>query len=186
METIENPVIGERVTFLTTARGSNGDKSVLEVLLSPKGGNPLHYHKLFSETFKVLEGQLNVQVGKEIKILNEGETAFAPTNSVHRFFNTSGKPVRFICELNPASEGFENVLRIAFGLSRDGQAASNGLPKSIWHMAVMMDMGEGYFVGVFSVFEKVFRFLARTSKGRRIAAELTAKYCSDYSKVAVS
>ena len=178
MDTIENPVIGERVRYLVTSKQSNGAKSLLEVFLSPKGGNPLHYHKRFSETFGVIEGELNVRIGNETKVLKPGDVATAPVNAVHRFFNTSGKPVLFTCELNPASEGFENVLRIGFGLARDGKAASNGMPANIWHMTVLMNIGEGYFVGVFSLFERFFRFLARTDKAKRIEKELLEKYCS--------
>jgi len=177
MEIIENPVAGEKVTFIETSKLSNGAKSLLEVYLGPKGGNPLHYHKRFSETFKVIEGQLNVQVRKEIKILKPNDAATAPINTVHRFYNTSGKPVLFTCELKPASEGFENVLRIGFGLSRDGKAAKNGMPKNMWHMAILMNMGEGSFIGVFSMFEKVFRMLAKTGKAKRIEKELIEKYC---------
>jgi len=178
METIENPVIGEKITFLTTSKQSNGDKSLMEIFLSPKGGNPLHYHRRFSESFKIIEGELNVQVGKELKILKPGDKTIAPINTIHRFYNTSGKPVRFTCELTPASEGFKNVLRIGCGLAQDGKAAKNGMPKNLLHMAVLMNMGEGYFVGIFSMFEKFFRFLARTGKGKKIEKELIEKYCS--------
>jgi mannose-6-phosphate isomerase-like protein (cupin superfamily) len=78
MESMENPVIGEKITFLTTSKQSNGNKSLMEIFLSPKGGNPLHYHKRFHESFKIIEGELNVQVGKEIKILKPGDTTIAP------------------------------------------------------------------------------------------------------------
>ena len=179
METIENPVIGEKITFLTTSKQSNGINSLMEIHLSPKGGNPQHFHKRFSETFKVFEGELNVQLGKEIKLLKPGDTATAPINTIHRFYNTSGKPVRFTCELRPASEGFENVLRIGCGLARDGKSAKNGMPKSILHMAILMNIGEGYFVGVFSLFEKFFRLLAQTNKAKKIEEDLLKKYCSN-------
>lgn len=65
MDKIVNPVIGEEITFLTTSKQSNGVKTLLEVTIGPKGGNPLHYHKRFSETFIVLDGELSVQVGEE-------------------------------------------------------------------------------------------------------------------------
>lgn len=129
MDTVENPIIGERITYLTTARQSNGEKTLLKVLLGPKGGNPLHYHS-FKESFKVLEGELNVQLGKEIRVLNLGNTATVPPNVIHRFYNVSGKPVVFTCELNPACADFENVLRIGCGLARNGKAASNGMPNA--------------------------------------------------------
>ncbi|NJN42524.1 MAG: hypothetical protein HC811_10170 [Flammeovirgaceae bacterium] len=64
MDRIVNPVIGEEVTFLATSKQSNGVVTLLEVTIGPKGGNPLHYHKRFSETFSVLEGELSIQVGK--------------------------------------------------------------------------------------------------------------------------
>jgi quercetin dioxygenase-like cupin family protein len=177
MDVINNPVIGEKVIYHLTSRQSNGEKTIMEVFLGPKGGNPLHYHTRFSETFKIIEGELNVQIGKEIKTLKAGDTAFAPINARHRFFNTSGKNVRFTVELTPASGGFENVLRIGFGLACDGRAASNGMPKSFWHMTVLMNMGEGYFVGMFSVLEKIIRLLGKTAKAKRLEQELVKKYC---------
>ncbi|MCB9285650.1 MAG: cupin domain-containing protein [Lewinellaceae bacterium] len=178
MEKIVNPVIGEEVIFHTTSRQSNGEKTLMEITLSPKGGNPLHYHKRFAEKFTVIDGELNVQIGKSIHKLKKGDTATANIKDRHRFFNTSGKTTKFYCELTPASEGFENVLRIGFGLSRDGYAAKNGLPKSIRHMSIIMNMGEGYFVGIFSIFEKIFRLVAKSGKSKKIEKELLEKYCS--------
>jgi quercetin dioxygenase-like cupin family protein len=177
MDKIVNPVIGEEVTFLTTSRQSNGTVSVLDVLIGPKGGNPLHYHRRFSETFTVTEGELSVQIGKEKMKLKPGQTVTAPMNARHRFYNTSGKPVRFKVELKPASEGFENVLRIAFGLANDGQAGPNGMPKNLVHNGILMNMGEGYFVGAFSILESVFRFFGNSEKGRKIEKDLLEKYC---------
>jgi mannose-6-phosphate isomerase-like protein (cupin superfamily) len=182
MDIIENPVIGEKIIFLSTSKKSNGARSLLEIFLSPKGGNPLHYQKRFSETFEVLEGELNVQIGKVIRILKPGDRATAPINTVHRFFNASGRPVHFTCELVPASEGFENVLRIGCGLAKDGKAGKNGMPRNLRHMAILMNMGEGYFVGIFSVFEKLFRSLANTRKAKRIQTELIDRYCKGTEK----
>jgi len=178
MDKIVNPVIGEEIIYHTTSRQSNGEKTLMEITLSPKGGNPLHYHKRFTEKFTVIEGELNVQVGKTIHKLKTGDTIIAHINDKHRFFNTSGKTTRFYCELTPASEGFENVLRIGCGLARDGYAAKNGMPKSIRQMAILMNMGEGYFVGVFSVFEKIFRMLAKSDKSKKLEKELRDKYCN--------
>ena len=177
MDTIENPVIGERITYLITAKQSNGEKTLLEIQLGPKGGNPLHYHR-FTESFKVLEGELTVQISKGKKKLKMGETASVPSNAVHRFYNPSAKPVVFIYELNPACEDFENVLRIGCGLANDGKAGSNGMPKNLWHMAILMNMAEGSFVGMFSVLERFFRLLARTAKAKKMEKELLDKYCT--------
>ena len=116
-------------------------------------------------------------MGKVTEVLKPGDTATAQILTRHRFFNTSGKPVVFLCELIPASGGFENVLRIGCGLARDGKAAKNGMPKNIIHMAILMNMGEGYFVGTFSILEKFFRMLANTKKAKRTEKILLEKYC---------
>jgi len=176
MDKIINPVIGEEIVFHTTSKQSKGEKTVMEVLIQPKGGNPLHYHNLFSETFYVIDGELSVQIGKEKMKLKAGQTATAPMKTVHRFYNTSGKQVRFTVELRPASEGFENVLRIAFGLAQDGKAGPNGMPKSLVHNGILMHMGEGYFVGAFSILEKVFRYFGNSPKAKQIETELLEKY----------
>jgi len=55
----------------------------MEVTLSPKGGNPLHYHKRFTEKFTVIDGELNVQVGKTIHKLKKGDTTTARINDRH-------------------------------------------------------------------------------------------------------
>ncbi len=181
METITNPVIGEEVVYHATSQQSDGEKTLMEITLSPKGGNPLHYHKRFAEKFTVIDGELNVQIENTLHKLNKGDTITANINQRHRFFNTSGKTIKFYCELTPASEGFENVLRIGFGLARDGYAGANGLPKNIRHMAILMNMGEGNFVGVFSIFEKILKMLANSGKSKRIEMELLEKYCKQIS-----
>lgn len=176
MDKIVNPVIEEEVIFITTAKQSNAEKTLMEVKIGPKGGVPLHYHKRFSETFNVIEGELSIQVGKEKMKLKPGNKATALKNTNHRFYNTSGKPVRFTVELNPASEGFENVLRIGFGLAQDGKAASDGLPKSFLHKAILINMGEGSFVGLFTILEKVLRYFGNTKKAKKIEKELLDRY----------
>ena len=42
--TVRNPVIGDEVTFVQTARETGGDHTLARVVLKPGGGNPLHYH----------------------------------------------------------------------------------------------------------------------------------------------
>lgn len=168
MDKIVNPIIEEEIIFLTTAKQSNGEKTVMEVKIGPNGGVPLHYHKRFSETFYVIEGELSIQVGKDIMKLNPEDKVTASKNINHRFYNTSGKPVRFTVELSPASEGFENVLRIGCGLAQDGKAGADGLPKSFLHKAILINMGEGSFVGLFTILEKVLKYFGTTKRARKI------------------
>jgi hypothetical protein len=70
--TIENPLIKDKATFLETTADTNGASTLIQVELAPSGGNGLHYHKTFDETFTVLEGSLGVQIGKKISYLSKG------------------------------------------------------------------------------------------------------------------
>ena len=58
--TIINPVIKDIATFVQTAKDSNSKVSELEILLMPGGGNTLHYHKTYSETFIAVDGDLGL------------------------------------------------------------------------------------------------------------------------------
>jgi hypothetical protein len=80
-------------------------------------------------------------------------------------------------ELNPASEGFENGIKIAYGLARDGQCNAKGLPKRLDHMALLMDLGEGRVPGLLSLVMPLMRVLARKARARGEEKELVDKYC---------
>ena len=66
--TIENPVAGERVTFLATAEETNGEYVKVRNEISASGlGVVMHYHLAYTEAFEVLKGSLDMCVGsKEI------------------------------------------------------------------------------------------------------------------------
>jgi quercetin dioxygenase-like cupin family protein len=177
MDRILNPVAQEEIIFHATSKSSSGEKTLMQVTLGPKGGNPLHYHRKFSEKFTVIDGELSVQVEKNVHRLKKGDTIMAGVNQRHRFFNASGKPVSFYCELNPASEGFENVLRIAFGMSNEGLCGPNGMPKSLMVNGILMHMGEGTFVGFFSVVAGIFKLFGSSEKATQKKQELLEKYC---------
>ena len=54
--TFVNPVIKDTITFLQTTSESGGRVSEPEITLMPGGGNPVHYHKTYAETFIVIDG----------------------------------------------------------------------------------------------------------------------------------
>jgi mannose-6-phosphate isomerase-like protein (cupin superfamily) len=177
METIENPIIGDRVTFVNTAEETNGEKTILEILLAPKGGNVLHYHTHFTETFTVIDGELKYQLGKEVFTLNPGQSATIPLYAQHRFFSTSEKPTKFLCELKPGSRNFENALRIAYGLARDGKCNNKAVPKKISYLAILFEMSQSYLVGFFSLIQPIFKFAAARARKKGIEKGLLDKYC---------
>ena len=176
--TIENPLIKDKVTFLETAAETKGKFTLVEVELAPCGGNGLHYHKTFDETFTTVEGVLGIELNGQIIYLQKGESATAPVGSLHRFFNPSDtEKVSFKVLLEPGKTGFETALQVAYGLARDGRTNRKGIPKSLYHMALIIRWSDTNLPGVFHWMEPVMIWLARRAERKGIDKELVASYC---------
>ncbi|CAN5695764.1 hypothetical protein BH23GEM7_BH23GEM7_26010 [soil metagenome] len=172
-----HPIQKDYVTFLTTSAESGGTHTLVEVELGPGGGNGIHYHSSFAEHFEVVQGTLSVQLGRATHVLTPGETAVAPPDVAHRFFNASAEPVIFRVELRPGSEGFEQGLQIVYGMANDGSLTKQGLPKNLYHLAVAVDLTESYLPGVLGLLQPLFRALARRARRKGIEQALIARYC---------
>ncbi|MFM9951416.1 MAG: cupin domain-containing protein [Saprospiraceae bacterium] len=173
---IYNPIQKDYVTFLKTSEETNGQSTLLEVELAPKGGVGLHYHKTYSERFDCLEGELKVQAGKTIHTLSPSQSISALPNVNHRFFNASNNFCKFRVELNPASKGFEQSLQIGYGLASDGQTNSKGFPKDRLALAWLFEISESNLPGWMSFFEFILRRQARKAKAKGLDQELIRKY----------
>lgn len=173
---IYNPAQKDYVTFLKTSAETNGEYTLVEVELAAGGGVGMHYHKAYSEKFDCLEGRLGVQAGEATYQLKPGETATAEPLVNHRFFNSTKEVTRFLCELRPASRGFEQSLQVGYGLARDGQTNSKGFPKSGLALAWLFEISESNLPGWRSIFEFILR--RQAIKARRIGLdkELIEKY----------
>ena len=99
-----------------------------------------------------------------------------PKNTLHNFHNSTDEPVRFLIELRPGSSGFEKALRVAYGLASDGLSNSKGLPKNLYHTALLFEWGEGRMPGLLGALEPVFRLLAKRARRKGIDRELEARY----------
>ncbi len=144
---IENPVIKDRITVLKSHDDTNGEYLLAQLEVAPGGGNELHYHTSFTEKFSVIDGQLNVSLNGDEKVLKVGESAFVPKLAHHRFYNTTDAYVTALVELRPA-RNFEKAIRIGYGLARDGKVTPKAIPKSIWHLALLFQLGESYLPGL--------------------------------------
>jgi quercetin dioxygenase-like cupin family protein len=176
--TISNPAIGDVVTFLETAEESGGARTYVEIELAPHGGNAPHRHLSYAEHFECLEGTLNVKVGRSVLRLAPGETATAPQGSVHHFANPTDEPCRFRVELTPGHAGFENSLRIAYGLAEDGLVKPGGMPRSLTHIALLAEMGDMGAAGTLRVLTPFVGLLARRGRRRGIERDLIERYVS--------
>jgi quercetin dioxygenase-like cupin family protein len=68
--------------------------SLLEFEIQPGGGVQPHFHKGHSDSFFVLEGELEIHVGDDVVTAVPGSYALAPPGVVHFFRNVSDAPAR--------------------------------------------------------------------------------------------
>ncbi|WP_375446257.1 cupin domain-containing protein [uncultured Fibrella sp.] len=175
---ITNPVLKDEVVFIETSQESNGRHSLVEVLLSPGGGNPLHYHREFAEEFVCLEGELSVQLDKEIIRLKVGESATVPVHRLHRFFNQSAEPCRFECRITPGFPGFEQFLQIVYGLAHDGQVNRQAMPKNPFALGYVILISGTYMSGLMAALQPALTWLGRQAVKRGIGSTLQQRYVS--------
>ncbi len=176
MRRIYNPIQKDYVTFRETFSDTDGKRTVADVELAPGGGVGIHYHKTYVERFDVTEGELKVQLGKEIVTLTAGQTATAEKNIVHRFFSESDKVCKFRVTLIPASRGFEESLQIGYGLAADGQCDKKGFPKDRRALAWLFSISESNIPGWRSIFEPLLLKQAKKAIEKGIDVELRNKY----------
>lgn len=177
---IYNPVQKDAATFLITSQESGGERTYLEVELAPGGGNGLHMHTDFAEHFEVVEGELVVQVGHEEHVLQPGGTITAPPRTLHRFYNRSSAFTRFRVELRPGHPGFEQALRIVYGMAADGLLTERRMPRRLDHLALLVGTGGTLPAASWAVMLPLFRLIARRARRRGVEAELIARYCPPF------
>src|SRR2546423_12412552 len=102
-DTIQNPVTGERITFLATSRDTDGEAVVIEAVVQPKGFvAAAHVHPFQTERFAVVDGTLGLKVGRTKQTLHRDEGAVVEPGTPHRFWNAGEDAARFVCEIRPA------------------------------------------------------------------------------------
>lgn len=166
--TVKNPAIGDEVTFLKTSRETGGAYTLVRVTLAPGGGNDMHFHRTFAEDFEAVEGVLTIECDGQRLQLQPGECATAPIGSRHRFANDTASPITFIGKIYPA-ERFEETIRIAYGLAREGKVKDGGMPKNLLQLALLFEIGGTYPAGLpFWVQKAIFTPLIAIARWRKV------------------
>lgn len=175
---IYHPIQRDRATFLKTSVETGGEYSLLEIELEPGGGNDLHRHTSYSERFTVLDGTLGVELDGQVSVLQPGGSVLVPIGGKHRFFSVADAPARFQVEMRPGHTGFEQTLRIGYGLAADGECNAKGLPTNPLHLALLLELSDMAMVGPAALLAPLFRLLATIARRRGVLDELVARYCT--------
>lgn len=118
-DVVENPITGERVTFLDTREETSGELSRFEYVLPPRFSIPEHVHPLQEERHEVLSGTLRGRVGGRERDFGRGERVVGPPGVPHAWRNPSEyEELRIVSELRPALH-LEDLIEASFGLAGD-------------------------------------------------------------------
>jgi len=168
-----NPKIGDQIYFKKYAHEPGDSVTIIDVELNPGGGAPRHYHQTYDEQFECMEGELHLEIDKKIIVLQPGDKATAPRRSVHRFFNEGTETVLFRTTISPGQQGFEHMLKIAYGLAADGLTDATGKPRKFWHMGTVVALSDTNLPGVLSLLQPLLlRSARRALADGRYAREL--------------
>jgi len=86
---------GERLGT-SVAKAARPELSFLEFEIQPGGGVSPHFHKGHSDSFYVLEGEVEFHVGDDVVQGTPGTYVLAPAQVVHYFRNVSAAPARIL------------------------------------------------------------------------------------------
>lgn len=155
----------------------NNENSVLELNILPGEKTPWHFHTLFSETFEVLKGTLEVGKGKDIHHLKKGDIVTIAPNEKHYYHNISNEECRVTTTLNSGNKNFENSLFILKGLAKDGLANTAGTPRKFSDLVLFIYLSNSRMVGFQKIAEPVFNFFAKAAIKNGSLNKLIKRYC---------
>jgi len=154
----------------------SNNKSVAELNILPGEKTPWHYHTLFSETFTVLRGTLEVGKGKGILHLKEGDATTIMPYEKHYYHNVSKEECIVITSIDPGNKNFENALFVLKGLANDGLATDAGTPKRFSDLVLFVYLSNSRMVGIQKIAEPVFSYFAKAAIKRGQLKKLIKQY----------
>src|ERR687893_435046 len=99
-DTIENPVTGERVTFLETSAETGGELVLIETTVAPNGFVAAeHIHPYQSERFEVIEGVVEFRLDGETVVAREGDVVMVEAGGGAPLLENRGGEGGFLAEV---------------------------------------------------------------------------------------
>jgi quercetin dioxygenase-like cupin family protein len=134
---------GLGVRFMIEGAKTGGTFALVEHPIEPRVlAAPMHTHRHEDEYTYVLEGEIGVQVGEEVRVARPGDLVFKPRGVPHAFWNAGDTPARALEIISPA--GFERYfaeLAPLFPPAHDGPPDVQALGAVMARYGLEMDMG---------------------------------------------
>ena len=115
--TIDDPLTGQRLSFLEIAGETDGRSLRAEVRLEPGGFVPRHLHLRQDERIEILAGSIRYRTRGEDRIMRPGDSAAVPRRRIHRVTNAGGGEAVFVLDVRPARH-IEQTMRSMFAMGR--------------------------------------------------------------------
>ena len=94
------------IRFMIGGEQTDGNFSLVEHPIKPRAlAAPMHTHRHEDEYTYVLEGEIGVQIGEEVRVARPGDLIFKPRGVPHAFWNATDTMARALEIISPA--GFE-------------------------------------------------------------------------------
>lgn len=93
-------LVGQPLVFLVTGKDTK-HTSMFDWTLPSGFSTGLHVHRVQEETFFVVEGECQWQIGEQMVRATPGTYVFIPPGVPHNIGNASGKPARMIMTVSP-------------------------------------------------------------------------------------
>lgn len=128
-------VFGLEARVTAPAETTDGEYVEMDVTAEPGSRTMIHYHPGQEETYRVLEGTLEVFRDGRWNAVPAGESLVVQRGAIHGFRNASGAPVRFLNVHRPAL-GFQTHLETLDRLARAGKIRGTKDPRSLIYMSM--------------------------------------------------
>ena len=143
-DVIENPAMGARIVFQTTAADSGGQLLAFDFFLRPGGViAKAHLHPRQEERFTVRSGRVRGRVDGRMFTAGPGDLHVTPPGTRHVWWNDSDEEAHLFVEFRPAL-ATEALFEEIFRLAAEGKTNRKGLPSPL-RMAVLLSQHEDEF-----------------------------------------
>ncbi len=142
----ENPLTGERMVFVKTARDSNGLLLEIEFFIQPNPGKglPAHFHPSFDERFEILTGSAHYIVGNVEQPASADDVILLPKGIPHIHPWNVGNDVLHVRKITQLDRPDKDLLlkseaffETLYALAQEGKAGADGLPKNLLQKVVV-------------------------------------------------
>jgi quercetin dioxygenase-like cupin family protein len=135
--TLENPVTGERFTFVHTAATTGGELLAFDFALRPGGAVPIpHVHPVQTERFEIRAGLMRFRVGLRTRLAGPGDVIEVAPGVMHSFANAGEEEARLRVEIRPAL-AMERMFADVVAMAQAGRMTRRGLPRSPLELAAL-------------------------------------------------